>query len=168
MTATLSHRRRSPTRGLALHPRDGDAQLATLDRRVLLGAVRAGVRDPGGERLAREVRLMRAGGGEQLRVAVERERDAILDREAGRLARVLHRVDDLAREPLAAQVVVEGELECDRMRALALELIALERRHRELEVLRGELVVVAVDRDADRPPLAHGARDARRVERLDR
>src|SRR3954468_5400410 len=89
--------------------RHRDPQLATLDRRVLLGAVLAGVLHARGERLARDVRLVRAGRVEQLRVAAERQRDAVLDGQAGRLARVLHGVDDLAREALAPQLVVERE-----------------------------------------------------------
>ena len=67
------------------------------------------------------------------------------------LARVLHGVDDLAREALAAQLVVEVQVERDGVRALALELVALERLHRELEVVGAERVVLAVDDDdADR------------------
>ena len=58
-------------------------------------------------------------------------------------------MDDLARQPLAAQLVVELELERHGVRALALELVAVERLHRELQVVGPELVVVAVDADAD-------------------
>ena len=66
-----------------------------------------------GERLLREVVLVVARGGEQLLVAAERQLDPVLDLQPGALARVLHRVDDLAREPLAAQLVVELEVERD-------------------------------------------------------
>ena len=65
--------------------------------------------------LARDVVLVLARGGEQLVVAAEAQLDPVLDLEAGGLARVLHRVDDLAREPLAAQLVVELELERHRV-----------------------------------------------------
>ena len=88
-------------------------------------------------------------GGEQRLVAVERELDAVRDVEPGVLARGLDRVDDLAREPLAAQLVVELELERDGVRAGALDLVALERLHHELEVVRPELVLGALDVDAD-------------------
>ena len=64
----------------------------------------------------------------------------------GGLARVLDRVHDLARQALAAQLLVELELQRDGVRALALELVALERLHREHQVVGAELVVVAVDR----------------------
>ena len=84
------------------------------------------------------------------------------------LARVLDRVDDLARQPLAPQLVVELELERHRVRALALELVAVERLHRELQVVRAEVVVVAVDADADARARAHRRGDVRGVERLDR
>ena len=67
------------------------------------------------ERLAADVALVLARGGEQFRVAAEAQLDAVLDLEARVLARVLHRVDDLARQPLAAQLVVELELERHRV-----------------------------------------------------
>ncbi len=93
------------------------------------------VDDLHGERLAGDVRLERAGDVEQRRVAAQRERDAVLDGQAGRLARVLDRVDDLLREALAAQPLVERELQRDGVRALPLELVALQRRQRHDEVL---------------------------------
>ena len=92
---------------------------------------------------------MLARGLDQVAVAAEQELDPVLDLEAGGLARVLDRVDDLARQALAAQLVVELELERHRVRALALELVALERAHREHQVVVGELVVVPVDGDRD-------------------
>ena len=58
-------------------------------------------------------------------------------------ARALHRADDLARPALDAQLVVDLELERDRVRALALDLVALERLHRDQQVVGVELVVVA-------------------------
>ena len=58
---------------------------------------------------------MLARGGEQLVVAAQPQLDPVLDLEARGLARVLDRVDDLAREPLAAERVVELELERDRV-----------------------------------------------------
>src|ERR671937_2179469 len=101
-------------------------------------------------------------------VAAERQHDAVLDGQTGRLAGVLHGVDDLAREALAAEVVIEGELQGDGVRPLALELVALERLHRQEQVVGGEVVVVAVDGDADRAALADDVRDARGVEGRDR
>ena len=77
-------------------------------------------------------------------------------------------MDDLAREPFAPQVVVEGELERHRMRALALQLVAVERRHRQHQVVAAQLMVVAVERDADAAALAQRRADVRRVERRDR
>ena len=141
-------------------------QRAALDGRRL--AHRAVVADGHGERLARQVLLERARGLEQLGVAAERELDPVGDLEAGRLARVLDGVDDLAREALADQLVVELELERHRVRALALELVALERLHREQQVVGAELVVVAVDADADAPVVAQRVGDVRGVERRHR
>ena len=63
--------------------------------------------------------------------------------------------------PSRTQLVVELELERDGVRALALELVALERLHRELEVVGAELVVVPVDVDADRAALAQRVGDVR-------
>ena len=48
------------------------------------------------------------------------------------------------------QLVVEEEVERHGVRALPLELVAVERLHRELQVLAGELVLAAFDGDADR------------------
>ena len=116
-------------------------------------AIAVGVeRDADRERLLREVVLVLAGGGEQLGVAAERELDPVLDLEAAGLARVLDRVHDLAREALAPQLVVELELERHRVRALALELVALERLHGEQQVVGAELVIVAVDAIPTWPP----------------
>ena len=111
---------------------------------------------------------MRPRGAEQLLVAAEHERDPVLHVEARGLARVLHGVHDLAREPLAAQLVVELELERHGVRALALELVARERLHGQRQVVGAELVVVAVDRDRHAVAGAQRARDVRRLERLDR
>ena len=72
-------------------------------------------------------RLVLARDVEQLLVAAERQRDPVLDGEAGALAGVLHGVEDLARQPAAAQGVVENEVERHGVRALALELVAVER-----------------------------------------
>ena len=92
---------------------------------------------------------MRARGFEQLLVAAESERDPVRDLEARLLAGVLDGVDDLAGEALAAQVVVQVERQRDGAACLRLDLVALERLHHELEVVRLERVLVAVDRDAD-------------------
>ena len=78
---------------------------------VAINYVGALVGDRRRERLAGDVALVRAGGVEQLRVAAERQRDAVLDGEAGALARVLHGVDDLASQTAAAQLVVERQVE---------------------------------------------------------
>ena len=111
---------------------------------------------------------MVARGGEQLLVAAERSSIRSSTCRPGALARVLDRVDDLARQALAPQLVVELELERDRVRALALELVALERLHRERQVVGAELVVVAVDADPDAAAVAQRGRDVRGVERRDR
>ncbi len=94
---------------------------------------------------------------EQRRVAAQRERDPVLDGQAGRLACVLDRVDDLLREALAAQPLVERKLEGDGMRPLPLELVAVQRRERHDEVLADELVVVPVHVDRHGPALAQRA-----------
>ena len=66
-----------------------------------------------------------------------------------------------------AQLVVELELQRDGVRALALELVALERAHGQREVVRPELVVVAVDVDPDAPAVAQRRGDVLRVQRRD-
>ena len=92
---------------------------------------------------------------------------AWLDAQAGRLAGVLDGVDDLAREHLRDQLVVELELQRDRVRALALELVAVERAHGQREVVRAELVLVPVDVEADTPAVAQDPRPVRGVQRGD-
>ena len=52
---------------------------------------------------------MAARGVEQRLVSVELQRDPVGDVETGLLARVLDRVDDLAGEALAPELVVEVE-----------------------------------------------------------
>ncbi len=96
---------------------------------------------------------MRAGGLEQLLVAAEREPIRSVTSRPGVLAGVLDRVDDLAREALAPQLVVELERERDRAAGLGLDLVALERLHHQRHVVGLEVVLVAVEVDAD-PPLA--------------
>ena len=56
-----------------------------------------------------------------------RQLDPVGDLEAGLFARVLDGVDDLAGEALAAQLLVELELERDGVAGLGLDLVALER-----------------------------------------
>ena len=65
---------------------------------------------------------MLLGGGEQLVVPAELERDPIGDLEAGLLARLLNGADDLASEALAAELVVEVELQGDGVARLGLDL----------------------------------------------
>ena len=89
---------------------------------------------------------MGAGGVEQLVVAAEGELDPVGDLEAGLFAGVLDGVDDLAGEALAAQLVVELELQGDGVAGLGLDLVALERLQGEGDVVGAERVVVAVDR----------------------
>jgi hypothetical protein len=76
-------------------------------------------------------------------------------------------VHDLAREPLAPQLVVELQVERHRVRALALELVALERLQREREVLGAELVVVALDADRHSAAVPQRGRDVGGIERRD-
>ena len=64
----------------------------------------------------------------------------------GRFAGVLDGVDDLAGEALAAQLVVELELQGDRVAGLGLDLVALERLQGEGDLVGAEGVVVALDR----------------------
>ena len=80
---------------------------------------------------------MLAGGGEQLVVAAEAELDPVGDLEARRFAGVLDGVDDLAGEALAAQLVVELELQGDGVAGLGLDLVALERLQGEGDARRG-------------------------------
>ena len=60
----------------------------------------------------------------------------------------LHRVDHLAGESLAAQLVVELEVERHGVRPRALDLVALERLQRHQHVVGSDLVLLAVDVDA--------------------
>ncbi len=96
-------------------------------------------------------------------VAVERQLDAVLDREARVAPSVLHRVHDVARAPLRAQLVVDREVERDRVRAFALDAEALGRAHDQLHVLGVQRVIAATDGDAELAAVAHRRRDARRV-----
>ena len=66
----------------------------------------------------------------------------------------LHGVHHLAREPLAAQLVVQLEVERHGVGARALDLVAVERLEHELHVVGAELVLRAVDVDADRAAAA--------------
>ena len=79
---------------------------------------------------------MLAGGLEQLLVAAEAELDPVGDLEAGVFAGVLDGVDDLAGEALAAQLVVELELQGDGVAGLGLDLVALERLQGEGDARR--------------------------------
>ena len=61
-------------------------------------------------------------------------------------------MDDLAGEALAAQLVVELELQGDGVAGLGLDLVALERLQGEGDVVGAERVVVAVDVIPTSPP----------------
>ncbi len=87
-----------------------------------------------------------ARGLDQRLVAAERQRDPVGDVEPGLLAGVLDRVHDLAREALAAQLVVELERQRHRAPGLGLDLVALERLHHQGQVVGLERVLGAVDR----------------------
>ena len=58
-------------------------------------------------------------------------------------------MDDLAGNSFASQRLVEGQIERHGVRPLALEQVALERRHGKREVVGIELVIGAVDLDDD-------------------
>ena len=111
---------------------------------------------------------MRPGGRQQLLViAAQDEADAILlDRQTGLPAGGLDGVHDLASQALAAQpFVVQRQLQGHGVDPLALQLVAVERLHRELEVVGPELMLAAVHGDADRPFLAQGVSHVRGVDR---
>ena len=110
---------------------------------------------------------MLASDRQERLVAAERQRDPVLDGEAGVAPRDLHGVHDLARLALAPQRLVERQVQRDRMAALALDAVALEREHRDQEVLGRQLVVAPVDGDGDRAAVAHGGGGTRRVQRGD-
>src|SRR5215213_2116734 len=137
-------------------PAHADAELATVDRRRFAATVVV-IGDGGREHLAGNVGPVLASGLEQVGVACEREGDAVGDLEAGGFARVLDGVDDLTSEPLAAQLVVELELEGHGVAGLGLDLVALERLQCQRQVLGRERVLVAVDVDAHLAPLADDA-----------
>ena len=96
---------------------------------------------------------MGARGLDQAVVAAERQRDPVGDVEPGLLARVLDRVHDLARQPLAQQLVVELQRQRHRASCLGLDLVAVERLHHQGHVVGLERVLGAVDVDPD-PALA--------------
>ena len=81
---------------------------------------------------------------------------------------VLDRADHVARQALAAQLVVELQVERDGVRPGALDLVALERLEDELQVVGPEHVVVAVDHDSDRPARTQRLRGAIGVQPGDR
>ena len=82
---------------------------------------------------------------EQVDVAGQRQLDSVLDLKAGALAGILHGVNDLARDALAAKLVVELQLEGDRVIGLAFELIPPAREHHEREILRIQALFVSVE-----------------------
>src|SRR5207302_1758100 len=65
------------------------------------------IRDRGRERLAGDVVLMGSSGLDQRIIAVERQRDPVGDLEPRLLTCHLDRADDVARESLSPQVLVE-------------------------------------------------------------
>src|SRR5215212_1337051 len=109
---------------LSLRARDADAEVPAVDSRR--GAIAVVVADGGGQDLARQIFLVGLGGCEKVGVAGEGEVDAVGDLEARGFAGVLDGVDDLAGEALAAELVVELELEGDGVAGLGLDLVALE------------------------------------------
>src|SRR5947208_3033062 len=76
--------------------------------------------------------------------------DRVLHFKPGLLASRLDRVDRLAREPLAAQVVVQLQIQRDRVHSRALEPVALERLEDELQIVARKWMVLTVDRDPHR------------------
>ena len=100
---------------------------------------------------------MGAGGLDQLGVAAEAERDAVGDLEARLFAGDLDGVDDLAGEALAAQLLVELELQGDGVARLGLDLVTLQRLQREGQLVGPEGVIVAVDAIPISPPSARAA-----------
>ena len=93
--------------------------------------------------------LVLTRGCEQVLVAGEGQRDAVLHVEARVLARRLHRVDDLACQALAPELVVELEVERHGVRTRALHLVALKRLEHHGHVLRADLVILAVEVQPD-------------------
>src|SRR6185503_2307582 len=77
------------------------------------------------------------------------ELDPIRDLQAGGLARVLDDPDELARDALAPEVVVELELERDGHAAVARDAPALERLLGEVHVAGDELHAAAGGLDDD-------------------
>ena len=113
-------------------------ELARPSMSVVLGVVQLGSGVGGraelqldGQRLAGEIVAMRLRGVDQRGIARERQLDAVLDLQAGALARVLHRVHDLAGAALTAQVLVDRQIQRDRVRSLALDAVAVGRAHRQ-------------------------------------
>ena len=94
---------------------------------------------------------MNADRVEQLGVAVEDQRDPVGHVKARVPTTVLDDVDDLTGQALGAQRAVDLQLERDRMRAFALDLVALERLHAEQQVVGSERVLRAADVDCDPP-----------------
>ena len=132
----LARALREPCRSARpLRARHGDAQLAALDaspprrRRPVVGD-RVGER-PRRRGTPRARARRRAAPSSPPSASAMRSSTA----RPGGLARALHGVHDLARQALAAQLVVERELERHRVRALALELVALQRLQREQQVV---------------------------------
>ena len=111
---------------------------------------------------------MLAGDLDRLRVAVDPQRDPVGDLEARLFAGELDGADDLAGEALAAQLLVDLQLQRHRVARLGLDLVALERPQRHRHVVGAERVVGAVDRDPDLPALRQRLGDVGGVERRHR
>src|SRR4029079_5442480 len=85
---------------------------------------------------------------DQLVVPTQLERDPVRDLEAGLLASLLHGADDLPGEALAAELLVEVELNGHGMAGFGLDLITLERLHDQAQVIGPQGVVLAPDLNA--------------------
>src|SRR5690606_18057701 len=111
------------------------------------------------ERLAHDVVAMRRERVRDLRVALDREHDAVRDFEAGLLARILHGTHELARDAFALELGRERGIEADEVAALLRARPAFGRSALDEQIVRVDLDLLPRDDEALRLAARDGARD---------
>ena len=113
--------------------------------------------EPGGEHFGRDPVAVPVGRVDDATGRAEIDRDPVGQREPVRLAAVVDDPDDLARDALGAEVVVEREVERDRVRTVLREREVLVLLGADLDVVGLELHTFAVDVERVGTLLVEGA-----------